>query len=137
MSTFLYRSGNVTVAPNSHHSRNTASTNGLRFIRCGEEGLTMNKLTITVRIEPDGPEVTLTGRDAWTMQQLLVAGEKGCTPIDTPAPRWSGYVFNLRRIGFDIETRHEPHKGRFPGTHARYILRSQVTLTEEECEVVA
>lgn len=97
----------------------------------------MNKLTVTVRIEPDGPEVPLSGRDAWTMQQLLAAGERGCTPIDNPAPRWSGYVFNLRKVGFDIQTLHEAHKGQFPGTHARYILRSKVTPCEEECEVMA
>jgi hypothetical protein len=97
----------------------------------------MNKLTVTVRIEPDGDAVTLSGRDAWTMQQLLAAGERGCTPIDNPAPRWSGYVFNLRQMGFDIETVHEPHKGQFPGTHARYILRNHMTLCEQECEVPA
>ena len=88
----------------------------------------INKLTVTVRIEPDGDTVTLTGRHAWTMQQLLAAGECGCTPIDNPAPRWSGYVFNLRQMGFDIETLHEPHKGQFPGTHARYILHTPVKL---------
>ena len=95
----------------------------------------MNKFIVTVRIEANGTTVTLTGRDAWAMQQLLAAREKGCTPIDNPAPRWSGYVFNLRQMGFDIETVHEPHKGPFPGTHARYILRSHITLCEKESEV--
>ena len=81
--------------------------------------------------------VIVSGRDAWALQELHTAGERGCTPIDNPAPRWSGYVFNLRQMGFDIETVHEPHKGQFPGTHARYVLRSKVTVSEEECEVAA
>ena len=48
-------------------------------------------------------------------------------------------MFNLRQIGIDIdiETVHEPHKGQFPGTHARYILRSHVELCEEGSEVAA
>jgi hypothetical protein len=97
----------------------------------------MNKLTVTVRILPGGDTVTLTGRDPWAMEQLLAAGECGCTPIDNPAPRWSGYVFNLRQMGFEIETLHEPHNGQFPGTHARYVLRSEVLLTPVEQEEAA
>lgn len=68
----------------------------------------------------------LKGRNLWAMQQLARAGRKGCTPIDNPAPRWSAYVFNLRKFGVDIETLYEIHGGNYPGIHARYVLRAQV-----------
>lgn len=90
----------------------------------------MKRLNITVHIEPDGAYVRLTGRVAWALSQLLQAGEKGVTPIDTPGPRWSGYVHELRRLGIVVQTIHERHAGPFPGTHARYVLRSVVTIRE-------
>jgi hypothetical protein len=40
-------------------------------------------------------------------------------------------VFKLRRAGFIIETVDENHGGPFAGTHARYVLRSQVTILRE------
>jgi hypothetical protein len=71
----------------------------------------------------------LKGRDAWALTELVRAGDLGCTPIDTPGPRWSGYVHKLRRrYGLDIVTVTEPHGGPYKGTHARYILRSVVRL---------
>jgi hypothetical protein len=90
----------------------------------------MNKrLEVTARILPDGETFTATGRDAWALLELLKAGAKGCTPIDHPGPRWSGYVFNLRRkLSLAIETTHENHGGQFAGNHARYVLRSAVEL---------
>lgn len=78
----------------------------------------------------------LSGRDAWALSELVQAGNKGCTPIDNPAPRWSAYVHNLRHIyGLTILTIHEPHKGKFPGTHARYVLVSNVTIVPPYSEV--
>ena len=76
----------------------------------------------------DETEVTVlvSGRDRWALECLIAAGDKGCTPIDTPGPRWSGYVFNLRALGVPIETVTEAHSGPFAGTHARYILRARV-----------
>jgi len=56
----------------------------------------------------------------------MAASAKGCTPVDTPGPRWSAYIFDLRQMGVDIETVHESHDGPFSGTHARYVLRSRV-----------
>ena len=70
----------------------------------------------------------LTGRDAWALRELISAGEQGCTPITHPGPRWSGYVFNLRKMGISIETVTEPHGGTFAGNHARYVLRSKATI---------
>ncbi len=88
-------------------------------------------LTVQVRVEPDGPTITVTGRDAWALQCLVDAGERGVTPLDTPGPRWSGYVHKLRKAGLVIETIHEGHGDPFPGTHARYVLRSNVTVLDE------
>ncbi len=71
--------------------------------------------------------IAVNGRVRWALERLLAAGEGGCTPIDNPAPRWSGYIHVLREIGVEIETLHEPHGGDFPGHHGRYVLRSSVT----------
>jgi hypothetical protein len=71
------------------------------------------------------------GRDAWALTQLIRAGTEGCTPLTHVGPRWSAYVFKLKRIyGLDIETVHEGHGGEFKGTHARYVLRSKVQFAE-------
>ena len=91
----------------------------------------VSSLTVRFRIEPDGPTLTVSGRDAWALQCLVDAGERGVTPLDTPGPRWSGYVHNLRKAGLVIETIHEGHSGPFPGRHARYVLRSNVTILDE------
>jgi len=88
-------------------------------------------LTIRAGIGDAGPVVTVRGREAWALLALATAGERGCTPIDHPGPRWSGYVHDLRKLGFDIETVHEPHLGPFPGSHARYVLRSRVAVLDK------
>lgn len=90
-----------------------------------------DKLRVIAKIEPDGGVHEVVGRDAWALLNLLRAGERGCTPITTPGPRWSHYVYKLRRAGFIIETIDENHGGPFAGTHARYVLRSQVTILRE------
>lgn len=71
-------------------------------------------------------EIHLNGRLRWALDNLIRAGVKGCTPIDHPGPRWSAYVHKLKEHGVRIETVHERHEGAFPGTHARYVLRSTV-----------
>ena len=87
------------------------------------------RLIVTARILPDGKTFTVHGRDAWALMQLIAAGPKGCTAIDNPGPRWSGYVFNLKRDhGLSIVTIHEAHRGNFPGTHGRYVLLSNVEI---------
>jgi hypothetical protein len=61
-------------------------------------------LTVRVRIGDDhGPAVRVRGREAWA----------------------------LLALSFNIETIHEPHQGAFPGSHARYVLRSRVTRVED------
>jgi hypothetical protein len=67
------------------------------------------------------------GRDAWALGELITAGAAGCTPIDNPGPRWSGYVHKLRIVyGLNVETITEMHGGEYAGKHARYVLRSKV-----------
>jgi hypothetical protein len=56
-----------------------------------------NKLAIEYII--DGNTHNVAGRDAWALSELIKAGEKGCTPVNNPAPRWSAYVHNLRKVG--------------------------------------
>ena len=87
------------------------------------------RLMVIAWLLPDGKAFTVHGRDAWALLQLVAAGPNGCTPIDNPGPRWSGYVFNLKRNhGLAIVTYHEGHKGSFPGTHGRYVLVSDVQI---------
>lgn len=70
--------------------------------------------------------VHASGREAWTLDRLVEAGRIGVTPIERPAPRWSGYVCALRRKGVPIQTMREPHKGDYPGQHGRYVLGAEV-----------
>ena len=63
----------------------------------------------------NGSTLELKGRVAWTAHALLSAGEKGITPIERPAPRWSDYVFRLRGEGLNIETIDEKHGGALQG----------------------
>ncbi|MGJ8623990.1 MAG: winged helix domain-containing protein [Yoonia sp.] len=82
------------------------------------------------RITPsDGSEpftIEAKGREAWALNRLMVAGRKGCTPIEQPAPRWSAYVHRLRELGVPIETIWESHGGPYAGKHGRYVLRADV-----------
>ena len=87
-------------------------------------------LHIAIHDTEPAEHMTLKGRDAWALLQLAIAGERGCTPIDNPAPRWSAYVHNLRGMGIEIETVHETHGGAFKGTHGRYVLRSRIRVLE-------
>jgi hypothetical protein len=95
------------------------------------------RYTIRARILPDGALMTIVGRDADTLEKLIAAGLRGLTPIEYPAPRWSHYVFKLRRAGIIIETIDEPHGGPFAGHHARYVLRSEVEILRDDLEQAA
>ena len=91
------------------------------------------KLTFTASVsseQRDPFEVTVLGREAWALLSLMRAGKAGCTPITRPAPRWSDYVFKLRRHGVLVETIHEAHDGTFAGHHARYVLRDKVEIVK-------
>lgn len=90
-----------------------------------------DKRKVIVEITNEGKAsktIIATGRALWALEQL----SKGpCTPITRPAPRWSDYVFRLRNEGVEIETEHEAHSGPYPGTHAKYHLRSKIRFMGE------
>ena len=85
---------------------------------------------ITIRL-PSVSCLAFTGRQAWTLRGLIEAGAAGVTTIDHPAPRWSHYIFKLRRAGLTISTAYEQHTGSFPDTHGRYRLETLVTVVSE------
>ncbi len=95
------------------------------------------RLIITARVLPDGFPITVTGRNAWMLRRLIDAGAKGLTSIEAPAPRNSHYIFKLRGFGFLIETVDEKHGGPFPGSHARYVLRSEVEVLSDSGRAAA
>jgi hypothetical protein len=87
------------------------------------------------RIASDGSEqkFTLIGRNAWALENLAREGSRGCTPIEHPGPRWSGYVHRLRKdFGLNIRTIEEQHGGPFPGKHARYVLDDDVRICDDD-----
>lgn len=88
------------------------------------------------RVLPDGKPFTVKGREAWALMHLINAGNAGCSPLEYPAIRWAAYVHDLRHdFGLIIETEHEAHGGPFPGSHARYRLKSDaVCLDDQEQE---
>lgn len=88
-------------------------------------------IALTVRVGSDGPEQTFKGRFAWTLNELIQAGPRGVTPLERPAPRWSHYVFRLRKEGVPIQTLEEAHGGAYGGRHGRYVLDCPVTIVRE------
>jgi hypothetical protein len=84
--------------------------------------------SIAIQLLPERAVLRFNGRRAWALHALVRAADSGCTPLDHPGPRWSGYVHALRRAGLVIETCDERHAGPYPGRHARYVLRSAVEI---------
>jgi hypothetical protein len=76
----------------------------------------------------EGKSISVIGREAWALDNLMRYGETGVTPTNAPGPRWAHYVFKLRSYGLVIETVREEHGGPFSGSHARYVLRTPVTI---------
>ncbi len=92
------------------------------------------KVRVTLNLGDQSRTFELKGRLGWVMAELVDAGLQGVTPITRPAPRWSAYIFTLRELGIPIKTHNEPHKGNYPGTHARYVLScdAKVQILEKE-----
>lgn len=96
------------------------------------------RIAFNVTEGEDVRTISPAGRDAWALGELIIAGADGCTPIDHPGPRWSGYVFKLKRIyRLDVETVTEMHGGDYAGKHARYVLRSRVAFADPADEARA
>lgn len=71
--------------------------------------------------------VTVIGRDAWMLGNLVSAGAKGCTTLEHPAPRTSHYIWKLRHTyGIAIASLEEEHGGPYAGRHVRYVLQQRV-----------
>lgn len=67
------------------------------------------------------------GRLAWCLKELLDAGDFGITPCRGRGRRLAAYIHTLRkRYDLEIETELEPHRGQYPGRHARYRLWSEI-----------
>jgi hypothetical protein len=92
---------------------------------------------VYVAVEISGAIKILRGRHAWALFELISGGIVGVTPIERPAPRWSHYIFKLRRAGIIIETIDERHSGPFAGSHARYLFRSPLHVIETVRQVDA
>lgn len=75
--------------------------------------------------------IVVSGRVRWALNQLRAAGTAGCTPIDNLAPRWASYILDLRGMGVEIDTLHEPHEGELAGMLGRHVLRSTETCSAE------
>lgn len=74
--------------------------------------------------------IAVRGQNARTLLCLLKAGERGLTSRDTFdwAHWFPSYVYDLRKAHrLQIASIIEPHEG---GKHARYVLRSRVTIIE-------
>lgn len=90
----------------------------------------MSITSITVRISDNPAPRTFVGRFAWTLNELIEAGDRGVTSFERPAPRWSHYIYRLRRDGVGIVTTDEKHTGPYRGTHGRYRLNVPVTVVD-------
>jgi hypothetical protein len=88
---------------------------------------------VKIRLQ-SGSQQTFVGREAWTLRRLVEAGPRGVATIDHPAPRWSHYVYKLRKAGLSISMDYETHKGDFPGKHGRYRWETPVAVVEEAAQ---
>ncbi len=86
------------------------------------------QIKVTLLSEPPRT-FELEGRLGWAMFNLSKSGARGIAPIERPAPRWSAYVHELRKMGIQIETEMEPHAGAYSGHHARYRLACNAQVT--------
>lgn len=77
-------------------------------------------------------ELTLTGKLARILRKLILAGSRGLTQYDVYliTTRLAGFVHVLRtKHKLEIDTARMPHSG---GTHGLYVLRTQVSIIENE-----
>lgn len=88
------------------------------------------KRLVVKAIGPDGQPFTVTGQNAKALLALVKAGAAGVTALDVAAWafRLAAHCHVLRhRHRLSIITLWEGHEG---GRHARYVLRSSVTIIQ-------
>ncbi|WP_376873329.1 hypothetical protein [Albirhodobacter sp. R86504] len=79
-----------------------------------------------------GRTLSLKGRAAWMLNQLIDAGPQGLVTAQFPGVRISAHVLDLRMKGLLISTEYEPNGGEFKGRHGRFTLMSKVTRCARE-----
>jgi len=90
------------------------------------------KTTCTIKNLNDEPFwIYVGGRELWALIKLKAVGATGCTAAQVGAARLAAYIFKLRKRGVWIETICEANRGEFPGSHARYVLRSVVEISQQ------
>ena len=88
---------------------------------------------LVVEADNTAREIALVGRNAWALGELISAGTLGITALDYPGARIAAYVHMLRsEYGLLIETVDQKHDGPFAGTHAKYILKSDVIAAKQD-----
>ena len=92
------------------------------------------KKTTFIVTDGDGGmrQLNLVGRTAQTLEALVKFGDAGITAntLGGPAIRISNYILALRRDhNLKISTTAEKHGGPFAGTHGRFRIKSNVTLS--------
>ena len=106
------------ATPRASHSRR-AHLSGAR----PETKPKPKKVQVTIRRHDSGLVQTVRGRNAQTLMFLRARGLTGATSGDFSVMKWgrrtSAYVFNLRGMGFEIETQREKIGD---ARVARYIL---------------
>jgi hypothetical protein len=94
--------------------------------------MSVTALKVQIGSSDDAPIKTFRGRDAWALNELLQAGDRGITTFQNPAPRLSHYLHKIRRQGVVIDTIFEAHAGAYKGRHGRYVLRSTILVLERK-----
>lgn len=95
------------------------------------------KFQLTVLVHPGDAAhertIAVPGRAGWALNELVKAGQRGCSAADFPAGlRLAHFVYLLRHEHeLVIETEHEAHGGQFPGSHAVYRLRTPVRIVDD------
>ena len=94
------------------------------------------KIQVTLFLSEQTRTLELKGRLGLAMTQLVDADDNGFTPISNSPFRWRGYVFDLRELGFPIDTVMQLHEGSYPGLHTRYVLACGAEVQQLGCEVL-
>ena len=111
----------------SHHSSLEKRATG-HSVGITVDGEFTQPYVVSLKFKNETETERMYGRKGWALRLLYDAGEKGVSPTDFPAPRWSSYVFDLRQMGLDIETVRQPQWGSYSSTLTRYVLRSDVVV---------
>jgi|GEM_PF-4221516 len=92
--------------------------------------MTPKSMTVEISRYGDPCVLTVKGRKAWALNELIKAGKVGCTRLENPAPAWNAYLQDLRSMGFSITTKLERHGGPYKGNHGRYFLNDKTRVLE-------